>query len=40
MKNKFLIVTISDYENLGNRLQNYAVYKCLLNFGKGMIMSI
>lgn len=36
MKNKFLIVTISDYENLGNRLQNYAVYKCLLNFGKGM----
>lgn len=34
MKNRYLIVTISDYGNLGNRLQNYAVYKCLLNFGK------
>lgn len=28
------IVTISDYANLGNRLQNYAVYKSLSNFGK------
>lgn len=28
------IVTISDYGNLGNRLQNYAVYKSLSDFGK------
>ena len=29
MKSKYLIITISDYGNLGNRLQNYAVYSSL-----------
>lgn len=33
MKKTNYIVTISDYGNLGNRLQNYAVYKTLLNHG-------
>lgn len=34
MKNNFFIISISDYYNLGNRLQNYAVYKSLSDFGK------
>lgn len=33
MNSECLIVTISDYENMGNRLQNYAVYKSLEKYG-------
>ena len=33
MKKTNYIVTISDYGNLGNRLQNYAVNKNLSNHG-------
>ena len=33
MKKQVLIVTISDYTNLGNRLQNYAVNQSLKKYG-------
>lgn len=30
---KIGIITITDYNNLGNRLQNFAVQKCLFDLG-------